>query len=101
MHASFFTYKGNLLKRLFVGNLPSNATEVSVVKLFSECGKVHSIKLATDMFSGKCIGFGFISMEGHEAKVAIEKLNGYTYDGKTLRIGFDDSTNKRGRRHKP
>jgi RNA recognition motif-containing protein len=59
------------LKKLFVGNLPSNATEISVVKLFSECGKVHSIKLATDIFSGKCIGFGFISMEGHEAKVAI------------------------------
>lgn len=101
MEAPFFTHKGNLLKRLFVGNLPSNATEASVVKLFSECGKVHSIKLAMDMFSGKCIGFGFISMEGHEAKVAIEKLNGYTYGDKTLRIGFDDSTNKRGRRHKP
>ncbi|SER34699.1 RNA recognition motif. (a.k.a. RRM, RBD, or RNP domain) [Nitrosomonas sp. Nm51] len=86
------------MKRLFVGNLPSSATEASVIELFSECGKVHSIKLATDMFSGKCIGFGFISMEGHEARAAIEKLNGYSYGGKSLRIGFEDSSNKRGRR---
>ncbi|MCP5244576.1 MAG: RNA-binding protein [Burkholderiales bacterium] len=86
------------MKKLFVGNLPSSATEDSVLKLFSECGKIHSIKLATDMFSGKCMGFGFISMEGHEAKVAIEKLNGYTYCGKSLRVGFDDTVNKRSRR---
>jgi len=86
------------LKKLFIGNLPTNATETSVLELFSECGKVHSIKLATDMFSGKCKGFGFISMEGHEAKAAIEKLNGYTYEGKSLRIGFEDSSNRRGRR---
>lgn len=86
------------MKKLFIGNLPSNATETSVLELFSECGKVHSIKLATDMFSGKCIGFGFISMEGHEAKVAIQKLNGHTYEGKSLRIGFEDSTKRSGKR---
>ncbi len=85
------------MKKLFIGNLPTNATETSVLELFSECGKVHSIKLVTDMFSGKCKGFGFISMEGHEAKAAIEKLNGQTYNGKTLRVGFEDSSSKRGR----
>ncbi|SEM99512.1 RNA recognition motif domain-containing protein [Nitrosomonas marina] len=86
------------MKRLFVGNLPSNATEASVIELFSECGKVHSIKLAVDMFSGKCIGFGFISMEGHEARAAIEKLNGYMFGDKSLKIRFEDTSRRKGRR---
>lgn len=86
------------MKKLFVGNLPSDATETSVLALFSEFGKVHSIKLVNDMFSGKCKGFGFIGMEGHEAKVAIEKLSGSLYGDKPLKVRFEDCSIKKGRR---
>jgi RNA recognition motif-containing protein len=86
------------LKKLFVGNLPSDATEASVSALFSEFGKVHSIEIATDLFSGKCKGFGFIGMEGHEARAAIEKLGGSMFGGKPLRVNFQDSSGKKNRR---
>ena len=86
------------MKRLFVGNLPSDATESSVSALFSEFGKVHSIELVTDLFSGKCKGFGYIGMEGHEARAAIEKLSGSLFGGKPLRVSFENSSDKRGRR---
>lgn len=86
------------MKKLFVGNLPSDATEASVLALFSEFGKVHSIQLITDLFSGKCKGFGFIGMEGHEARVAIAKLDGNLFGGKPLRVNFEDSSGKKGRR---
>ncbi len=86
------------MKRLFVGNLPSDATEASVSALFSEFGKVHSIELVTDMFSGKCKGFGYIGMEGHEARAAIAKLGGSQFGGKSLRVGFENVSGKRGRR---
>ncbi len=86
------------MKRLFVGNLPSDATEASVSALFSEFGKVRSIELVTDIFSGRCKGFGFIGMEGHEARAAIAKLSGYMYGDKPLRVNFEDSASKKGRR---
>jgi len=86
------------LKRLFVGNLPSDATEASVLALFSEFGKVHSIELVTDLFSGRCKGFGYVGMEGHEARAAIAKLSGILFGGKPLRVSFEVSNGKKGRR---
>lgn len=86
------------MKRLFVGNLPSDATETTVLALFSEFGRVHSIELVTDLFSGKCKGFGYIGMEGHEARAAIAKLSGSLFCGKPLRVSFEDSSGKKGRR---
>ena len=83
------------MKKLFVGSLPSSATEESVTHHFAQFGKVHSIKLATDLFTGKCKGFGFIEMEGHEARAAIAELDGKTIDGKTLKVRFEDTKRKR------
>ena len=88
------------MKRLFVGNLPSDATEESVQALFSEYGKVRSIQLVADIFSGKCRGFGFIGMEGHEARAAIAGLDGNLYRGKPLKVKFEEpATGKSGKRH--
>ena len=88
------------MKRLFVGNLPSDATEATVQALFSEYGKVRSIQLVADIFSGICRGFGFIGMEGHEARAAIAALDGNLYCGKPLKVKFEEpATGKNGRRH--
>lgn len=86
------------MKKIFVGNLPSSANETEVTELFSQFGKVRSIKLATDVFSSKCKGFGFIEMEGHEARAAISALNGKDFSGKPLRVNFETPKNKRGGR---
>ncbi len=74
------------MKKMFVGNLSADATEDSVSSLFSEFGTVRGIHLATDVFSGKCRGFGFVEMEGHEARAAMAALNGKTFGEKPLRV---------------
>jgi len=84
------------LKKLFVGNLPPDASEESVSELFSECGTVRSIHLVKDVFSGKCRGFGFVEMEGHEARAAIEALDGKTFGGKSLRVRYEEARAGRG-----
>ncbi len=85
---------------MFVGNLSSDATEDTVRALFSEFGTVRSIRLASDIFSGKCRGFGFIEMEGHEARAAIAGLNGKTFSGKSLKVKFEDPRVNRKRRRR-
>jgi RNA recognition motif-containing protein len=91
-----------ILKKMFVGNLPADATDQTVRELFAEFGTVRSIHLITDVFSGKCRGFGFVEMEGHEARAAIAGLNGRTLAGKHLKVGFEDTKRagkgKKGRR---
>lgn len=85
------------MKKLFVGNLPTSANEQEVTDLFSQYGTVRSIKLATDIFTNKCKGFGFIEMEGHEARAAIAELDGKDFGGRPLKVNFE-SPKKRGRR---
>ena len=67
------------------------------MSLFSEYGTVRSINLVTDIFSGKCRGFGFIEMEGHEARAAIAGLDGSMYSGKSLNVKFEDASKSKGR----
>jgi hypothetical protein len=39
-----------------------------------------------------------VGMEGHEARAAIAKLSGFLYGGKPLRVNFEDSSGRKGRR---
>ena len=80
------------MKKMFIGNLPADATEQSVREMFAAFGTVRSISVASDIFSGKCKGFGFIEMEGHEARAAQAALDGNMVDNsdRSLRVRFDD-----------
>ena len=86
------------MKKIFVGNLPASTKENELTELFSEYGRVRSIKLASDVFSSQCKGFGFIEMEGHEARAAIAGLNGKDFKGKPMRVNFEAPKGRRGRR---
>lgn len=88
------------MKKIFVGNLPDTATEDSVTTLFAEFGTVRGIDLVRDVFTGKCRGFGTVSMEGHEARAAIEGLNGKTLEGQFLKVQFDKRDRMRGNRRR-
>ncbi len=85
------------MKKLFVGSLPPTTTEDSLTELFAPFGKVHSIKLVKDLFSGKCKGFGFLEMEGHEARAAIAGLDGKTYEGNSLKVKFEEERSRGGK----
>jgi RNA recognition motif-containing protein len=88
------------VKKLFVGSLPPTTTEASLQALFSPFGTVRSIKLVKDLFSGNCKGFGFLEMEGHEARAAIAGLDGKSFEGNHLKVKFEEPRGKgqRGRR---
>ncbi|MFW2372931.1 MAG: RNA recognition motif domain-containing protein [Gammaproteobacteria bacterium] len=87
------------MKKIFVGGLPLDASQASITDLFSEFGTVRSIELISDVFSGKCKGFGFVEMEGHEARAAIAGLHGRSMGERQLVVKFEDPKKKnKGRR---
>lgn len=82
------------MKKLFIGNLAPSTTEASLEELFTPFGKVRSLKLVKDLFSGKCKGFGFLEMEGHEARAAMAELNGKTISGFSLKVRYEQNKSK-------
>jgi len=86
------------MKKLFVGNLPPSTKDKELDELFSQFGKVRSLKLITDVFTNQCKGFGFIEMEGHEARAAIAGLNGKNFNGNSLKVIFEVPKKGRGGR---
>jgi len=82
--------------RIYAGNLPPDITEQEFTELFAAYGRVRSVELARDIFSGRCRGFGFVEMEGHEARAAIAGLNGRNLRGNMLRVNEERPRGRRG-----
>ena len=83
------------MKKLFVGNLPASTKDKELDELFSQYGKVRSLKLVTDVFTNQCKGFGFID----SVKIGSEgDGNGKNFNGNSLKVIFEVPKKGRGRR---
>ncbi|MGI0493428.1 RNA recognition motif domain-containing protein [Alkalinema pantanalense CENA528] len=71
--------------RLYVGNLPEDVTRQDLEAVFAEAGV--SAKLITDRKTGKCRGFGFVTVKtDEEADQFIEKFNGVSVKDNAIKI---------------
>ncbi|MBP1712026.1 MAG: RNA-binding protein [Deltaproteobacteria bacterium] len=74
-------------KNLYIGNLPYEVTEEDLKTNFSEVGKVVSVNIIKDKYTGLSRGFGFVEMETEkDAEEAIKKFNGGQLLGKTISV---------------
>lgn len=74
-------------KKLFVGGLPYETTDVQLKELFGQCGAVLSAKVIIDRETGKSKGFGFVEMTtDDQAKAAILKFNSYTLGTRRIMV---------------
>ena len=73
--------------RLFVGNLPYNATDVALREHFSVIGPLSYIYLPLDRETGKPRGFAFVEFsERAQAEEAIRRFNNQLFMGRPLVI---------------
>ncbi len=74
--------------RLYVGNLPKNDVERDELQVvFAEAGDLVSVKVIKDRKTGKCRGFGFVTVETDEqADQIIEKYNGAMFQEMPIKI---------------
>jgi len=74
------------MAKIYVGNLPFTANETEVRALFAQHGTVENVSLPTDRETGRPRGFGFVEMSQADAARAIQNLNGYSMNGRPLRV---------------
>ncbi len=73
--------------RLFVGNLPYNATQNDLQTHFGQAGVVISVNMMIDKQTGRSRGFSFVDMDSQEAATkAIEMFHGQDFQGRNLTI---------------
>ncbi|PTY08848.1 RNA-binding protein [Opitutaceae bacterium EW11] len=98
-----------MTSKLYVGNLPFATTAQELQDLFAQAGTVTTVDLIFDKFTGRSRGFAFVNMGTPEdAQKAIEKLSGYSLDGRNLTVnearpkeerpprGFESAGERRG-----
>jgi len=82
---------------IYVGNLASDVKDDELKTLFSQHGRVDSVKIVRDMFSQTSKGFGFVEMPGRaEAEKALSALNTYELKGKKLVVNEARPKKERG-----
>jgi RNA recognition motif-containing protein len=74
--------------KLYVGNLPYQATETDLGNFFTEAGfATDSVTIVRDRFSGEARGFGFVEIHNREeADRAVRTCNGKSLMGRALVI---------------
>ena len=73
--------------KLYVGNLPYEATETDLQTLFETSGQVASINIVRDRATGQARGFAFVEMSDTEsARKAISELDKHQYGGRSLTV---------------
>jgi RNA recognition motif-containing protein len=74
-----------IIMKIYVGNLSYEATEDELAAEFGTYGKVESVAIPADKYSGRPKGFAFVEMQTKsEAEAAIEGLNGKTFKDRTI-----------------
>jgi RNA recognition motif-containing protein len=72
---------------IYAGNLSFDVTEEDLRQAFESYGKVESVTIVKDKYSGLSRGFGFVEMPAKaEATAAINGLDGKDLQGRTLKV---------------
>lgn len=74
-------------KRLFVKNLPYDATEEEIAKTFASCGKIVEVRVPTSF--GRAKGFAYVVFAQSAALQAAFKMEAPQLRGRPLRLDVD------------
>jgi len=76
-----------LARKLYIGNLPFNTTQIQLRELLSKAGEVTDIYLSKNRFTSKSSGFAFVEMASESAAVkAVELFHGHRISERSLTV---------------
>lgn len=74
-------------RKLFVGNLSFETTDVELKELFATAGTCDSAAVIRDRMTGRSRGFAFVEMgTEEEAQQAVARLNGAELHGRNINV---------------
>ena len=74
-------------RKLFVGNLSFETTDIDLKEAFSKAGTCDTASVVKDRMTGRSRGFGFVEMgSDSDAQRAIAELNGRELRGRMISV---------------
>lgn len=78
---------------VFVGNIAFGTSEEDLERIFSEVGRVASVRMATHAETGRSKGYCFVEYEDAATAIsAIRNLNNREVNGRHLRVNFSNNS---------
>lgn len=74
--------------KVYVGNLPYDATDNDLQALFSQYGPVKEVKVIMDRDSGRSKGFAFVEFEQAEGAQAALVKDGEEWNSRRLKVNI-------------
>lgn len=76
-----------MAKKLYVGNLSYDTTEVQIRELFAQAGEITEVSVIIDRDTGRSKGFAFVQMQDDSvAQEAIRRFNGHMMNDRALTV---------------
>ena len=86
--------------KIYVGNLPSSATQADIEIQFSKYGALDEIQLITDRITGYSKGFAFLTFATQQAAETALEMNGKPLKGRSVKVTMAKETTKTNRRRR-
>lgn len=80
------------MKKLYVGNLPYNMTRDDLNDLFQSYGNLEEVYLVKDRRTRRLKGYAFVAYTTEEEAKAALEMDGYEYQGRTLKVSLAKGT---------
>lgn len=87
-HLSYIIDHGDIMNKIYVGNLSYDVNEQDLESLFTEFGKNLQIKLVKDFETGRSKGFAFIEFENASNAQAALKMDGKEFKDRPLKVSM-------------
>jgi len=87
-------YKHQPSTKMVVRNLAPNTTAGKVNFMFEAFGAVRSVKLMTDVMTGRCRGVAFVTVDEQVSGSAREALNGSCHEGRTIQVSIEQKSGR-------
>jgi len=88
--------------KLYVGNLSFETNQTDLEQLFSGAGTVREASIIQDRETARSRGFAFVTMAtNEEAREATEKFDGYSLQGRNLKVNEAQERTSTGTGNRP
>lgn len=83
------------MNKVYVGNLPYNATQPDIEGLFNQFGEITEVAMIQDRVTNKFKGFAFVTYSDAQAAEKSLALNGQDFGGRPLKVSIARAMEKR------